>query len=164
MGAWDIYSLNSNVPAGEGSAQYRWLAGQLVENTSACTLAYWHHPVRSSSRHGDQGQMMPIWRLFARNGADIVLSAHDHVYERFAPMNSALGFDSQGIRQFVAGTGGGLLYHFNRLKPLSEVNFAAWGVLKLTLKSEAISGTSSRFVTTLSPIQAPTPVIERSEP
>jgi hypothetical protein len=133
LGAWDIYSLNSNVDTDVGSAQYGWLAAELDSHPNPCTLAYWHHPVRSSSKHGDQTHMMPVWRLLAQNRADIVLAAHDHVYERFAPMNATLGSDSEGIRQFVVGTGGGSLYKFLTVKPLSEVRIAAWGVLKLTL-------------------------------
>jgi hypothetical protein len=139
LGAWDIYSLNSNVPAGEGSTQYRWLADQLTTHSNKCTLAYWHHPVRSSGKHGDQGQMMPIWRLLFRNGADVVLAAHDHLYERFAPMNASLGFDVQGIRQFIAGTGGAPLYDFLGRKPQSEVGIKTWGVLKLILKADGYS-------------------------
>ena len=75
LGAWDIYSLNSQAPADEGSAQYAWLAAELAQNTSKCTLAYWHYPVRSSSKHGDQPHMMAIWRLLFQNGTDVILSA-----------------------------------------------------------------------------------------
>ena len=36
--------------------------------------------------------MLPIWRMLAQHGTDVVLAAHDHLYERFAPMNAGLGF------------------------------------------------------------------------
>ena len=40
-------------------------------------------------------------------GAELVLSGHDHVYERFAPQDAdGRRDDARGIRQFVAGTGG----------------------------------------------------------
>lgn len=136
LGAWDIYSLNSNIPAGEGSPQYAWLESQLLASTSKCSLAYWHHPVRSSAKHGGSPEMLLLWRLLSRHGVDLVVVAHDHVYERFAPMSADLNFDPHGMREIVAGTGGGSLYDFKTIQPLSEVRIKAWGVLKLTLRSE----------------------------
>lgn len=137
LGAWQVYALDSNIPAGESSSQYQWLATELAQNVSKCTLAYWHHPVRSSSRGGDQDEMKAIWALLADRGADLVLSAHDHVYERFAPMNASFGFDARGMRLLNAGTGGGRFYTFNEPRPLSEVRIEqTWGVLKLTLSND----------------------------
>ena len=45
---------------------------------------YWHFPLFSSSKHGNTEQMREFWRILYDAGADVVLSAHDHVYERFA--------------------------------------------------------------------------------
>jgi hypothetical protein len=137
LGAWQVYALDSNIPADASSSQYQWLAAELAQNVSRCTLAYWHHPVRSSSRGGDQDQMQTIWALLADRGADLVLSAHDHVYERFAPMNASFGFDARGMRLLNAGTGGGRFYTFGEPRPLSEVRIEqTWGVLKLTLSND----------------------------
>ena len=65
----------------------------------------------------------------------MVLSGHDHTYERFAPQNPAGQADpTQGIREFVVGTGGAGLYPFPTIQANSEVrNNTTWGVLKLTL-------------------------------
>jgi hypothetical protein len=137
LGAWHVYALDSNIASNTSSSQYQWLAAQLAEDTGTCTLAYWHHPVRASSRGGDQPNMMAVWELLAARGADIVLSSHTHVYERFAPMNGSFGFDDRGIRLFIAGTGGGRHYTFEEPKPLSEVRIEqTWGVLKLTLSND----------------------------
>jgi hypothetical protein len=68
--------------------------------------------------------------------AEIVISGHDHTYERFAPLD-ADGFPSAiGIRAFVAGTGGASPYAFGPPRPGSESRGTSWGVLKLTLWSD----------------------------
>jgi acid phosphatase type 7 len=139
LGAWMLYALDSSIDATEGSEQYRWLATELAANPNACTLAYWHYAVLTSSRSGGADEMHAVWRLLADQRADVVLAAHDHVYERFAPMNRSFGFDPNGIRQFVAGTGGGRLYSFVDIKPLSEARTAEWGVLKLVLSNDGYS-------------------------
>jgi hypothetical protein len=139
LGAWDIYSLNSQVPAQASSAQYQWLETELETDESACSLAYWHYPIASSSRHGPTVEMKPVWDLLAAHHADVVLAAHDHVYERFAPMNASLRSSPDGIRQFVVGTGGAPLYPFTDIAPNSDVRLAEWGVLKLVLSTAAYS-------------------------
>ena len=72
--------------------------------------------------------------LYAAN-ADVVLSGHDHSYERFAPQNPSGGADSsRGIRQFVVGTGGKNAYSFGTTKSNSQVrNSGTFGVLELSL-------------------------------
>jgi len=64
-----------------------------------------------------------------------VLNGHDHTYERFAPQSPSGQADpTQGIREFVVGTGGAGLYPFPTVRPNSQVrNNTTWGVLKLTL-------------------------------
>jgi hypothetical protein len=64
----------------------------------------------------------------------VVLTGHDHIYERFGPQNSSGSADPQGIRQFVVGTGGASLYGIGSVQPNSEVRGTdAYGVLKLQL-------------------------------
>ena len=138
-GAWHIVSLNSNVPAGEGSPQYQWLAQNLAENNPRCLAAMWHHPVFSSSRNGPAPMMRDVWRLLQRYGAEVAVTGHEHAYERFAPMDVGGRAVPEGIRQFVAGTGGAPLYDFQMAAPGSEVRISAWGVLKLTLGTENYS-------------------------
>ena len=135
LGAWHIVSLNSEVAAELSSAQGRWLSLDLAANTLPCTLAYWHKPLFSSGPNGDHPHMRPFWRLLYESGAEIVLSGHDHLYERFAPQDADGRFDSgRGIREFIVGTGGVPLYPFRATKPNSEVRLgASHGILRLTL-------------------------------
>ena len=69
-------------------------------------------------------------------GADVVLSGHEHNYERFAPQTPDGTLDSaRGIREFVSGTGGSGYYDLGSPIPNSEIGSTAHGVLKLTLGS-----------------------------
>jgi hypothetical protein len=79
--------------------------------------------------------MRPIWEALYAANADVVVSGHDHLYERFAPQRPDGARDTQrGIRQFVVGTGGASHYKVENLHPNSEVhNSDTYGVLKLTL-------------------------------
>ncbi len=145
LGAWHIIVINTNdncaiVACGAGSAQEQWLRADLAASTAACTLAYWHHPRFSSgSSHGNNTTMQPIWQALYDHGADVVLSGHEHNYERFARQTpSGVADPRQGIREFVVGTGGKSLYGFGAPKPNSEVREGnTYGVLKLTLHASA---------------------------
>jgi len=99
-------------------------------------LAYWHHPLFTSGSNGDSAEMREFWRLLYDANADVVLSAHDHDYERFAPQDADGRPDgARGIREFVAGTGGGMLRQFVTVHANSEARIAmSYGVLKLTLQ------------------------------
>jgi hypothetical protein len=117
-------------------AQQAWLAADLAAHSSAvCTIAYFHHPRFSSGMHGNHYQMQKLWDLLYANGADVVVSGHDHLYERFAPQNPDGGPDpARGIRQFTVGTGGAEFYGVHTVQPNSEVIInTAHGVLALAL-------------------------------
>ncbi|HSF17629.1 MAG TPA: metallophosphoesterase [Vicinamibacteria bacterium] len=139
LGSWHIIALNSNCSdiggCGPGSPQGQWLQADLAANPSPCTLAYWHHARFSSGPHGNASAAVDLFEMLYQAGADVVLTAHDHDYERFAPQDPNGNLDeSRGIRQFVVGTGGSSLYSFGTVEPNSEVRYNdSHGVLKLTL-------------------------------
>ncbi len=145
VGLWHLIALNSNCAAAGGcdtsSPQYEWLVADLAAHPSKCTLAYWHHPRFSSGDHGNHTRMEDIFSALYDAGAEIVLSGHDHDYERFAPQTPDLEADPKGgVRQFVVGTGGKNLYTFNSSEPNSEVmDSQTFGVLKLTLNPKSYS-------------------------
>lgn len=137
LGNWRVISLNSNLLPEEHRVQLEWLKTELAINQTRCTLAYWHHPLYSSGQHGNISTMADVWAMLYAANADLILAAHDHGYERFAPQDmSGRRDDNFGIRQFVVGTGGALL----TLRPLrlrepnSEIENLAHGVLKLVLQ------------------------------
>ncbi|MGI9429219.1 MAG: metallophosphoesterase, partial [Bythopirellula sp.] len=138
LGDWHIVALNTECSeiggCGANSPQGLWLQADLAANPSVCTLAYTHKPRFSSGFHGMSSSAEGFWQILYDAGADVVLSGHDHNYERFAPQNPAGVADPLGIRQFVVGTGGTSLRPFETILPNSEVrNNVAHGVLKLTL-------------------------------
>jgi acid phosphatase type 7 len=151
LGSWHVVVLNSTPqwaqcpPPKTSPADGRrcvgdilqrlWLLADLRWHRNRCTVAYFHHPRFSSGRHGSQYEMQQFWDILYLNGVDVVVSAHDHLYERFAPQDP-LGNSNpeRGIRQFTVGTGGAELYEFTTVLPNSEVrDNSTHGVLSLTL-------------------------------
>jgi hypothetical protein len=126
---------------GAGSQQEAWLRQDLAAHQAQCSLAYWHEPRFSSGQHGNAVQMTVIWNDLVAAGADVVLSGHNHVYERFDPIGISYASptpDPGGIREFVVGTGGKNLSAFGSVPPLvGEVvrNDDTYGVLGLTLRA-----------------------------
>lgn len=165
LGTWHLIALNSECKygtgagqvggCGPGSPQMTWLQNDLATHPTQCTLAYWHEPRFSSGEHGDAQQMTDIWNVLVQAKADIVLSGHNHDYERFDPAGvtpvdpnadpagSTTGtpsfqdpvLDPTGIRSWVVGTGGKNHYGFTAPALQGEVvrNSDTFGALKLTL-------------------------------
>jgi hypothetical protein len=139
VGTWHLIVLNSNCAkvggCNAGSPQETWLRADLAAHPNFCTLAYWHQPRFSSGEFGNEAPYDQFWRDLYAAGADIVLSAHDHDYERFAPQTPDETPDPVGgIREFIVGTGGKNHRAIQVVKPLSEVrNADTFGVLELTL-------------------------------
>jgi hypothetical protein len=135
LGGWHLISLDSNIDVRAGSRQERWLRADLAATTKRCILAYWHLPRFSSGAHqGNQASMGPFWDVLYTARADVVLSGHEHNYERFARQNPAGRATPEGIREFVVGTGGVGLSGFAAPRPNSQVRRSdTWGVLVLVL-------------------------------
>ncbi len=94
-----FFALDSNYM---DPAQLQWLEKELKASGSDWKIAYFHHPLYSSGRaHGSSTELRRLLEpLFVKYGVQVVLSGHDHVYERVKPQN--------GIYYFVAGSGGKL--------------------------------------------------------
>ena len=138
VGEWHIVSLNSNVSMAPNSAQQTWLRNDLASNHVACVAAIWHHPLFSVGPNGPMLEARELWRTLYDAGADVIISAHDHFYARFAPQTpDGIADSNRGIRQFVVGTGGAELVSFTRSDPNVQVRLANFGVLKLTLRPGA---------------------------
>ena len=132
LGNWHLISLNvecADEPGGcspTGSwftSETNWLAQDLNEDHSRCTLAYWHQPTFSSTstaaattttaaknwmQDSAEGQAADTWwQLLYKHHATLILNGHDHVYSRFAPLDPDGNPDPRhGIREFIIGTGG----------------------------------------------------------
>ena len=141
---WHFIALNSNsalISLAPGSPQYQWLVQDLANSTALCTIAYFHHPVYSVGPQGDTPQMNAAWQLMAQSGVDVVVTGHDHDYQRWLALDLNGNPNSQGITQFVVGTGGHGIQGFVRSDPRMPLGFDttpnALGALKMSL------GTSS---------------------
>ncbi|MEV6107488.1 DNRLRE domain-containing protein [Streptomyces sp. NPDC051940] len=141
LGPWHVVALNSNCAAvggcGAGSPQEQWLRADLAASAEQCTVAVWHHATfTSGAGHGPATETLPLFQALYDADADLLVTAHNHNYERFAPQNPAGAADpARGIRAFVVGTGGASHYGFGTVRPNSEArNGDTYGVLKLTLR------------------------------
>jgi predicted MPP superfamily phosphohydrolase len=94
-----FYALNSNYM---DKKQVQWLESELAKDTSEWKVAFMHHPPYSSGgKHGSDNQLREIVEpIFVKYGVNVVLTGHDHFYERVKPQ--------KGIYYFVSGAGGKL--------------------------------------------------------
>lgn len=98
-------------PAAEKQKQIDWLKSSLERSRARWKIVLLHHPLYSSAKeHGvkvrddgtlkvpeDMAEIRSLEPILVNGGVQIVLSAHDHVYERIRPQ--------KGIHHFVAGSG-----------------------------------------------------------
>ena len=143
VGSWTAYAVNSNCDVIDCGPQYRWLRRQLARDTR-CSLMYMHHPRYSTGEHGPSPLARRFFALASRSGVEMVLSAHDHDYERFRPMdNRERERPDSGTVQYVSGAGGKSHYVTTGDDPGSEVSIDdEFGVLELELRRD---GWSSSF-------------------
>jgi hypothetical protein len=145
LGPWHIVALNSNcsdlgcidsIHGQVTSAELHWLASDLARARQRCILAYWHHPLFTSTvgLGGDPG-LVPLWRMLFTAKVDVVLNGHAHDYERFALRDPSGKATLAGIREFVVGTGGESHFAFRRGHSRASQRRDArdFGVLFLTL-------------------------------
>ena len=143
LGSWHVISLNSQITGDAAAAQLAWLKEDLARHPARCTLAYWHVPLYSSGGHRPDRRMRAAWQLLYDAGAELVLSGHDHEYERFAPQDAHGRVDlARGMRQFVVGTGGAYATPFVFFQPNSEArDSGSTGVLRLRLEDDGYAWT-----------------------
>src|SRR5262245_241556 len=92
-------ALDSTYPQPE---QIQWVANELKNAKEAWKIPFFHHPLYSSGdRHGSDLRLrQTLEPIFLSEGVSVVLSGHDHFYERVKPQ--------KGIQYFVIGSGGKL--------------------------------------------------------
>lgn len=138
---WHIVSLNSETDARPGSAQARWLEADLRNTSADCILAFFHRPAFSSRHRSGAGNARALFKLLYEHRATLVLSGHNHFYERLAPMNPGGQLEPRrGLRQFVAGTGGAVNKPVVTRVSYSEALVSSqFGVLRLELRQARYS-------------------------
>lgn len=98
---WDMAAVTQ----AQKDAVRNWLIADLDAHVGQVTVVYDHHPAYTAGPHRGESEetaMRSTWfPLFAGHGADLVLSGHDHSYQRNTPQS--------GVTSYVVGTGGGTL-------------------------------------------------------
>jgi len=89
-----FFALDSNYMSPE---QLTWLETELKASGSDWKIAFFHHPLYSSGgTHGsDVALREKLEPMFLKYSVDVVLSGHDHFYERIKPQ--------KGIQYWVVG-------------------------------------------------------------
>jgi hypothetical protein len=141
-GDWHVIVLDSQCDAvgcGAGSEQDRWLRADLAAHRSeSCTLAYFHHaPFTGGQTHEDPNNLAArsLFATLYTAHVDLLLTAHDHSYQRFTPVNPSGDEDQRlGLREIVVGTGGEDFHAFATVAPHTVArNDSTFGILELTL-------------------------------
>lgn len=127
-----FFALNSDSrePDGVGrsSTQAQWLQTKMSASTLPWQVVYFHTPPYSSAMHSSTEWMR--WP-FAEWGADVVLTGHDHVYERL---------EINGISYITNGLGGGAIYGFEDILPESQVRFNNdWGAMRVQVNENEMT-------------------------
>jgi hypothetical protein len=135
IGGWHFIALNSEISTTSKSDQLSWLKADLNAHPAKCVAAYWHRPRWSTgSEHGDDRKVAPLVQALYDANADLVLSGHDHDYERFRPLNPAGKPDSRrGIVQIVSGLGGKSHYVVSGRSTTAAKSDTAYGYSRLVL-------------------------------
>jgi 3',5'-cyclic AMP phosphodiesterase CpdA len=110
------------------AGQLAWLDADLAASTAEWKIVFFHTSPYSDSTHGDDSTIQDLFvPIFEARGVDLVVTAHDHCYQRFPPMLGgvpAIG----GVRYVVAGTGGANLYEISP-GPYLEAGVVSHGAL-----------------------------------
>ncbi len=95
----EFFALDSNYMDPE---QLNWLREQLKKSGTKWKICYFHHPLYSDGKkHGPDLDLRRLLEpLFIEMGVNVVLTGHEHFYERVKPKN--------GITHFVLGNSGEL--------------------------------------------------------
>ncbi len=136
IGNVHLYALDSDPHEPDGmdmsSTQALWLKEQLQEEKTRWKIVYFHHPPYcSGAEHGSDPTMQ--WP-FKEWGADLILTGHEHVYERL---------NAKGLTYIVNGIGGKSLYKFKN--PIVQSIFRYnenYGSLKIESFQDSLVGTA----------------------
>ena len=114
--------------------QLTWLREQLKESGTAWKICYFHHPLYTSGRYraGARALRTVLEPILVEGDVDVVLSGHEHLYERLQPQH--------GISYFISGGAGSL-----RRGDLSPSTVHAQG-LRHRLSLHADGGVGQRAV------------------
>lgn len=120
-GSWRIIGVDSwcqgllYAGCAADSPQTKWLVAELARarTEGRCALVAMHHPFVSSGRL-DTASAGALWAAAVAGGADLVLAAHEHFYERFEPLGADGEPAANGVPLIISGLGGAQATGFTR--------------------------------------------------
>ncbi len=118
--------------------QLTWLAADLTQNTLPWVVVFGHHPMYTNSLRGPQLAIRRAFaKIFTEHEVDLVLTGHEHQYERFRVAD---------VNYIVSGGGGAQLTNFvgqsDALKQATHHHFLSFEVTaeRLTMRAIDIAG------------------------
>jgi tartrate-resistant acid phosphatase type 5 len=133
VGDVELFLLDSNAPTWD---QTRWLHRALAASEARWKIAAFHHPPFSCGAYHGHALVGKRWvRLFERYRVRLVLSGHDHNYQRFAAR--------RGVTYVVHGGGSGYVYPLRacpRGYPSRSRKSTAQGFLYVVAQADRIDG------------------------
>jgi predicted phosphodiesterase len=103
--------VSDRSPAGE---MYRWLVADLKANKKDWTVIFLHRPLYSKGRHDSDGKASVMAELrdqytpiFETYGVDLILSGHNHSYERSYPLIGHRGTSDTLLESMKTDSGDG---------------------------------------------------------
>ena len=140
-----VVGWNMTRTQAEKDAVRNWLIADLDANTAKVTVVFDHHPAYTAGDHhgaSEETAMRSTWfPLFAAHGVDLLLSGHDHGYQRNTPQS--------GLTSYVTGGGGAGLYPISPLSytaaSMSEHHYLQVNVTGCTINTVAVRSSGSQF-------------------
>jgi hypothetical protein len=82
--------------------QLQWLERELEQSRSTWKIVYFHHPLYTSGRYqsGARALRRAVEHVLVEGDVDVVLTGHEHFYERIRPQH--------GVAYFISGAAGSL--------------------------------------------------------
>jgi tartrate-resistant acid phosphatase type 5 len=133
VGDVELFLLDSNAPTW---GQTRWLQRALAGSTARWKIAVFHHAALSCGAYRGHATIGRRWvPLFERYRVRLVLSGHDHSYQRFAAR--------RGVTYVVHGGGSGYFYRLSacpRSYPRRVRSRLEQGFLYVVVRADRLDG------------------------
>ena len=128
--------LDSNESLAPDSPQYRWFQREVASAPAdAWKVVYFHHPMYSGYTARDGRLAESLGPILAKTGVDLVLTGHDHSYERTVPLND------HGTIHVLAGAGGHTVYPYLFRQPeWSAYRATDYGYLNVEVTDDRLVG------------------------
>lgn len=120
----EFFALDTNKNA-DWDGQLAWLESALSASNATWKIAYGHHPIYSSGKHGNHPRLEEkLCPLFKQYAVQLYCCGHDHHYERTQPID--------GTTYVVAGGG-------SETRPVGKSSWTAYSEKVLSFASVKVS-------------------------